>query len=180
MTLALRNNALVKSLVSVDNAPVDASLKSDFPRYIEGLRKIEDSSVSKQADADRILERFEEASDLHSVRLLATNLIEQRLPIRQFLLTNLIRSPETGKLKLRIPISTLAASLAKMGDFSFKDPDQIRYEGPTLFVRGTKSHYVADDVLPVIGRFFPRFELSSIDCGHWVISEKPEEFKQGQ
>ena len=74
MTLALRNNALVKSLVSVDNAPVDASLKSDFPRYIEGLRKIEVSSVSKQADADRILERFEEASDLRSVRLLATNL----------------------------------------------------------------------------------------------------------
>ena len=67
-----------------------------------------------------------------------------------------------------------------MGDFPFKDPSKARYEGPTLFVRGTKSHYVPDDVLPLIGRFFPRFELWDIDCGHWVISEKPELFRQGK
>ena len=66
-----------------------------------------------------------------------------------------------------------------MGGFPFKDPSEARYEGPTLFVRGTKSHYVPDDVLPLVGRFFPRFELRDIDCGHWVISEKPEPFRQG-
>ena len=65
-----------------------------------------------------------------------------------------------------------------MGDFPFKDPDEARYDGPTLFIRGTKSHYVADDVLPLIGRFFPRFELRDIESGHWVISEKPNEFKE--
>lgn len=66
-----------------------------------------------------------------------------------------------------------------MGDFPFKSSDAVRYQGPTLIVRGTKSHYVADDVLPLIGRFFPRFELTDIDSGHWVISEKPEAFRQG-
>lgn len=66
-----------------------------------------------------------------------------------------------------------------MGDFQFKDPDEARYDGPTLFIRGTRSHYVADDVLPLIGRFFPRFEVTDIDCGHWVISEKPEAFRRG-
>ena len=65
-----------------------------------------------------------------------------------------------------------------MGDFPFKDPDEARYDGPTLVIRGTKSHYVADDVLPLIGRFFPRFELRDIESGHWVISEKPEAFRQ--
>ena len=39
---------------------------------------------------------------------------------------------------------------------------------------------MADEVLPLIGRFFPRFELRDIDSGHWVISEKPEPFKQGK
>jgi len=34
-------------------------------------------------------------------------------------------------------------------------------------------------MLPVIGRFFPRFQMSDIDCGHWVVSEKPEEFRRG-
>lgn len=67
-----------------------------------------------------------------------------------------------------------------MGDFPYKDPDEVRYDGPTLFVRGTKSHYVADDVLPLVGRFFPRFEVKDIDCGHWVISERPERFRQGK
>ena len=66
-----------------------------------------------------------------------------------------------------------------MGDFPYRDPDQFRYDGPTLFIRGTRSHYVADDVLPLIGRFFPKFVVKDIDCGHWVISERPEEFRQG-
>lgn len=66
-----------------------------------------------------------------------------------------------------------------MGDFPFKDPDAARFEKPTLFIRGTESPYVPDDVLPLIGRFFPRFALRDIPSGHWVISEKPEEFRQG-
>lgn len=82
-------------------------------------------------------------------------------------------------MQLRIPIKTLAASLDYMGDFPFRDPDEARYDGPTLFIRGTRSHYVADDVLPLIGRFFPRFEIKDVDCGHWVISEKPEAFRKG-
>ena len=66
-----------------------------------------------------------------------------------------------------------------MGSFPFNDPDEVRYDGETLIVRGKQSHYVADDVLPLIGRFFPRFKLMDIDSGHWVISEKPEAFRQG-
>lgn len=67
-----------------------------------------------------------------------------------------------------------------MGDFPYKDPSAARYDGSTLVVRGSKSQYVADDVLPVIGQFFPRFILKDIDSGHWVISEQPEAFRQGE
>lgn len=84
-----------------------------------------------------------------------------------------------GYLMFRVPLKILSSALSNMGDFPFKDPDQARYEGPTLFVRGTKSHYVADEALPVIGRFFPRFQLADIDSGHWVISENPEAFRKG-
>lgn len=104
----------------------------------------------------------------------------QALPIRQFLMTNLVKTPQRSSLVLRIPVKTLASSLSNMGDFPFKDPDEAQYKGPTLFVRGTKSHYVADDVVPVIGRFFPQFVMRDIDCGHWVISEQPQAFRQGK
>ena len=66
-----------------------------------------------------------------------------------------------------------------MGDFPFKDSNELQFNGPTLFIRGLRSHYIADEMLPVIRRFFPRFTLRDIDCGHWVISERPEAFRQG-
>lgn len=68
-----------------------------------------------------------------------------------------------------------------MADFPFKDPHTHTFKGPALFVRGTESHYVADEMLPVIGQFFPRFEVVDVQgAGHWVISEKPEEFRRGE
>ena len=73
----------------------------------------------------------------------------------------------------------LASALDEMADFPFKDADKVRYEKSALFIRGTDSHYVPDDVLPVIGRFFPRFQLKDVKAGHWVISENPEGFRQG-
>ena len=66
-----------------------------------------------------------------------------------------------------------------MADFPYKDPDEVQYKGPTLFVRGTKSHYVADETLPVIASFFPRFELADVESGHWVVSENPMAFRDG-
>jgi len=75
-------------------------------------------------------------------------------------------------------LKTLGAALDKLGDFPYKNPEEVRFEKPALFVRGTRSKYVPDEALPIIGQFFPLFELADIDAGHWVISEQPEAFKQ--
>lgn len=162
MCVALRKRVPISALIPVDNAPVDAALKSDFAQYVQGMLRIENANVTKQSEADKILAEYEPS-----------------LPIRQFLLTNLFRDRD-GVQRWRVPVKTLAASLDHMADFPFKDPEEARWEGPTLFVRGTKSHYVADETLPIIGRFFPRFELADVESGHWVISEKPEEFRKGE
>jgi pimeloyl-ACP methyl ester carboxylesterase len=162
MAVALRKNVPISSLISVDNAPVDAALHSAFAKYTQGMKRIEDAQLKKQSEADAILKEYEES-----------------LPVRQFLLTNLMRGPD-GIMKWRVPIKILTDSLNNMADFPFTDPEAARWEGPALFVRGTKSHYVADEMLPTIGRFFPRFQLSDVDCGHWVISEKPEDFRKGE
>ncbi|RYO90194.1 hypothetical protein DL764_008481 [Monosporascus ibericus] len=62
MTLALSQPHLVDKLVSVDNAPVDATLNSSFAKYIQGMRKVEESGVTRQRDADNILREFEPVS----------------------------------------------------------------------------------------------------------------------
>ena len=162
MVVALRQRVNIGALIPVDNAPVDAALKSDFGKYVQGMRRIEDAGIKKQSEADAILKDYEEA-----------------LPIRQFLLTNLHRMPD-GMQKFRVPLKYLANALDNMADFPFKDPEDARYEGPTLFVRGTKSRYIADEMLPIIGRFFPKFECRDVEAGHWLISEKPEEFRRGE
>lgn len=165
MTVALHHPDLVESLISVDNAPVDAALKSDFGIYVQGMRKIEEAKVHKQSEADAILQPFEE-----------------KLAVRQFLLTNLVRAmDEDGKSyqKFRIPLQILASALDNMADFPYKDPDEVKFKGPTLFVRGTDSHYVADETLPAIGGFFPMFDVRDIPGGHWIISENPHAFREG-
>lgn len=60
MAVALRNPDSTGGVISVDNAPVDAVLKSKFSDYIQGMRKILEAGVTKQADADRILQVYEE------------------------------------------------------------------------------------------------------------------------
>jgi pimeloyl-ACP methyl ester carboxylesterase len=169
MTLALRKPSHYSALIPVDNAPVDAALKSDFGTYVKAMKEIDDlrPRVKKQSDADAILAKYE--SDVG---------------IRQFLLTNLVKTPvspgsKESELRFRIPLGTLAKALPNMADFPFKDTEQNQYKGPTLVVRGTKSHYVADETLPVIGGFFPKFEVMDFECGHWVMSERFEEFRRG-
>jgi len=163
MTVALRGKAQIESLIPVDNAPVDAALKSDFGKYVQGMLRIDSAHCAKQSDADVILKDYEE-----------------NLGIRQFLLSNLVRDKETGEQKFKIPVKILAGALDNMADFPFKDPEVARWNGPTLVVRGTKSHYVADEMLPLVGRFFPGFRVEDVEAGHWVISEKPEEFRKGE
>lgn len=164
MTLALRSPDLVHDLIAVDNAPVDAALGSDFARYIQGMKKIEEANVTRQVEADEILKDYEES-----------------LPIRQFLLGNLHR-PAGGSTpqKFRVPLGIIGKALDNLGDFPYKDPSEVRFEKPALFIRGTHSKYVPDEVIPLIGQFFPRFEMADIESGHWVISENPEAFRQGE
>lgn len=62
MTLALRSPRLIGALVSIDNAPVDANLKTAFHNYVRGMQIIEERKVNTQAEADNILKDYEEVS----------------------------------------------------------------------------------------------------------------------
>jgi len=68
MAVALRKPSIVGNLVSVDNAPVDAALKSDFGKYITGMKKVEAAGVRKQSEADEILQAYEEVRNTHCIK----------------------------------------------------------------------------------------------------------------
>ena len=72
MTVALKTPKNVGALISVDNAPVDATLKSNFSMYIQGMRRILDAGVTKQAEADHIMESYEEVRSIGNAKYFAS------------------------------------------------------------------------------------------------------------
>lgn len=60
MTLALKEPDLICDVILVDNAPLDAALLSSFGKYIQGMKRIEEAGVTRQAEADKILQDYEE------------------------------------------------------------------------------------------------------------------------
>ncbi|SCU83338.1 LADA_0C10836g1_1 [Lachancea dasiensis] len=167
MSVVLRKPELCSMLVSIDNAPVATVPTMSFPRYVKKLLEIiENPKILTFADAEKSLREIE-ASPV----------------IRQFLLTILQRvkdetgaSPSGYRFKSRIPLGILNDAIVKgnIANWEF-NPWVHRYTSPALFIRGTRSHYVADELLHDVGRFFPRFEVGDIDATHWVNTEKPRE-----
>lgn len=166
MALALRRPDLPKMIVSVDNAPVDLTISSvsSFFRYIRQLRyAIQVRKYKNIKDVDHELAKVEPSN-----------------VVRQFLEMNLIRGKNDEPITSRVPLDIIqkAVEAGNISGWPY-DLNISRWaRGPLLVVRGTKSMYVPDDVIPDIGKYFPRFEVRDIDSGHWVISEKQQEFME--
>lgn len=160
MALALQYPSLIQDIVSVDNAPANIMFPSDFSRYIEGMQKIEAAKVQKQSEADEILQGYVES-----------------LPVRQFLLGNLYRTEDKSQ-RFKIPLEILNRSLTTLRNFPIQELESHKFKKPSLFVRGTKSNFIPDHLLPGIENFFPQYKLVDIEAGHWVISDNPDEFRK--
>jgi pimeloyl-ACP methyl ester carboxylesterase len=68
--------------------------------------------------------------------------------------------------------------MGPLGDFPDKD-GTMKFNSPTLFLRGLQSHYIPDSAFPLISSLFPKSKIVDIDCGHWIVQDRPEEFKKG-
>lgn len=165
MAVTLRKPKLCSGLISVDNAPVNftggSTGFSKFGKYIKSLKEIElTPNLKTIKDCDLILSK-----------------VEKNLQIRQFLETNLRKDKFRNNefFKSRVPLDIMINQIDNISSWPFNN-EISRWNGKSLFIRGLKSAYVADDFLQAIGLFFPNFEIVDIDAGHWVISEKPREF----
>jgi hypothetical protein len=90
MTMALRAPERVSGLIPVDNAPVNASLKSDFPKYVRGMQHVENEKVKKQSEANKILEAYEEVCQPYDQSVYA--LMTQALTALLFSLLEFVNS----------------------------------------------------------------------------------------
>ncbi|QID85103.1 hypothetical protein GRS66_007655 [Saccharomyces pastorianus] len=170
MMLVLKNPQLCSMMVCIENAPVSLRPNIEFVEYIRALLEI-------VKDNGKTIQTLKQADERLAERIGGNELV------RRFLLTTLKRVKTEGALGAssytfheRIPLGTLKDAIVK-GEIAAwpLDPTHERWTRPALFIRATQSQYVADEYLPLIGSFFPRFETRDIDAGHWVNAEKPGE-----
>ncbi|KAH3903136.1 related to Abhydrolase domain-containing protein IMO32 [Saccharomycodes ludwigii] len=164
MSVVLRKPNLCKMLCVIDNAPVATMPTIQFPRYVKQLLKIvHDPNVHTNKQCLEILDK-----------------VEKNPVVKNFLMTVLTKykDPETGliRYKSKIPLGILNDAITKGNISNWEFNSWIhRWNGPSLFIRGTKSSYCCDEYLVDVGRFFPNFEVFDIEGTHWVNTEKPDE-----
>jgi esterase len=153
MNFALAHGDKISKLVVVDIAPRYYDL--EHYTILKGLKAIPISTLASRNEADDILSGFVPESD-----------------VRQFLLKNLQRKAEGG-FSWRINLPIIDQKLANIGvDLQFSGV----FDKPSLFIKGAKSKYVADEDRVRIKQVSPKSSLVTMDTGHWVQAEKPQEF----
>lgn len=151
MEFAQRYPDRCKSLMVVDIAP--RVYPDGHSSIFEAIFAMDLTKVTKRSDADEQL--AESISDWS---------------VRQFLLKNLNRQPDGFSWKANF--QSLYDNYGHMkGAITLEDTLDI----PALFVRGSRSDYITDEDMELIHRYFAKAELITLDAGHWVHAERPQE-----
>ena len=123
---------------------------------INALNKINISELSSRTEADENLSKY--------IKDYGT---------RQFLLKNLYWK-EKGKLDFRFNLKVLTDKMEEVGE---NISTTASYVGPTLFLRGDKSEYIAIEDYLTIKRHFPNAIIEVVaKAGHWLHAENPKQF----
>jgi len=152
---------MMSNLIIADIAPSKGAVTTEFRGYVEGMKKIVQSNVSTRKEAEAILAKYE-----NDVRL------------RRFLLTNLtLPGPSNPYAGFRIPLDIIDDAISDLGSFPY-EPDERTWDGKTLFIKGTKSSYINRHNIPLASQYFPNMVMKTLETGHFVHAESPNEFKQ--
>ncbi|XP_058822556.1 protein ABHD11-like [Topomyia yanbarensis] len=165
MLMALKYPHLIDRAIIVDISPTTGlgTSNTDIPLFLQSMKHI-------QIPANNTIHQARKIADQQLAKIIDVK------SLRDFLITNLIKSEEDGSFRWRINLDTLERDY-ESGVATFPDVGELRFEGPTLFIAGGRSDYINKSDIPVIKKLFPNSEIKVIEgAGHWVHSEKSTEF----
>ncbi|MGY0217110.1 alpha/beta fold hydrolase [Endozoicomonadaceae bacterium StTr2] len=149
MQLTLESPELVSSLVVLDIAP--AAYGDRHKEIFKGLYSLDLEELSSRAAADQPLAEY-----------------VTELPVRQFLLKNLVRG-ENG-FKWRMNLFAIYQGYQNI----VSAVSEKCWDGKTLFIRGDQSDYITQQHRNDIVMRFPSAKVVTIEgTGHWLHAEKP-------
>ncbi|GHA87059.1 alpha/beta fold hydrolase [Modicisalibacter luteus] len=142
------------SLVVADIAPV--AYRHGHDSIFAAMRRVEEGRPGSRKEADSLMAEHVETP--------AT---------RMFLATNLVRGEE-GVMHWRVGLDEIENAYS---DIVAEPAGEGAFGGPTLVLRGSRSDYVTDDLLPYLRQVLPKAEVVTLEAGHWLHSETPEAFQ---
>ncbi len=151
LTLAQMYSSRVDNLIVVDIAPKSYQRGHDL--IFEAVFDLDFGQITSRSEADSAL---------------ATRIDSPM--VRQFILKSLARDPEHGwrwKTNFQLLYDTYDEMVGEVA------ADKIIH--PTLFVRGGRSIYVSDEDIKAIKEVMPQVEVTTIEAGHWIHAERPQE-----
>jgi pimeloyl-ACP methyl ester carboxylesterase len=159
MVLALRHPELVERLVVVDVAPVPYEHMEEFAGYVAAMQGLDLGSLAQRGEADAAMQGA-----------------VPNPTVRSFLLQNLRRDGDGWRWQLNLDV--LGESLKQISDWpEDRLASSTPYDGQVLWVGGESSHYVRDEYVEAMDRWFPRTRRVTVKgAGHWVHSEQPGVF----
>jgi pimeloyl-ACP methyl ester carboxylesterase len=156
MMAALTHPAAIRALIVVDIAPAQGGFdRLDLPDTLDRLQ-------------------FPPYLDLHGANDLLRPYIASDA-VRQLMAQNIRQGDNPG---WAIGLPDILAAMPDIMGWPQLAPD-LRYEGPTLFIRGENSPYISPDNYPAMRALFPNYRLESIrGAGHWVHADAPQRFTE--
>ena len=156
MALALLYPQCVNKLVVVDIAPVKYA--HDQSDYISAMETVNLSLINNRKDLDSQLAFM---IDDPTLRAFFSQSVDFSQGIEKKWLLNL------NSIKINLPY------IMNFPKLNAKALCQ------SLFMRGSLSHYILDEYLSDIEKYFPNYQLATIEgAGHWIHAEKRNEFNQ--
>ncbi|WP_019029903.1 alpha/beta fold hydrolase [Colwellia piezophila] len=157
--VALEQPQRIKKLIIADIAPV--SYPPHHLSIIEGLQRIDLSSVSKRKDADVQLAAYVD-----------------NIGVRQFLLRNLAKN-EQGDYAFKCSLSNIGLCYHQIMKANNISTGKAAYTGPTLFIKGGNSDYILPKHRAAIATLLPNSKAKIIQgAGHWLHAEKTIAFNK--
>lgn len=152
MMLALTRPDTLRRLVVGDIAPVAYSHTQI--QFIEAMRAVDLAAVQRRSDANAQL---------------------AALGVDEALCSFLTQSLDVAEKKWRLNLDALAQNMPAI--LGFPAPSAT-FDGPTLFLSGGASDYVARAYRPAITALFPNARFAKIPkAGHWLHAENPRAFE---
>ena len=153
MQFAVNHPDMIKKLIIVDIGP-----KAYLPGHdiiFKALLEVPIDEVQSRQEVDDIISKYIEDAG-----------------VRLFLMKNLKRKKEGGfiwKMNLELLNKEYSNIIAAVESTEPIDVD-------TLFIYGSKSHYIKAEDIESIKSIFPESKFEKLDAGHWIHAEKPDEF----